>query len=104
MASACLMAGALGMRLRIDAIKVALRILLVEFREGLCWRGVPRGRYEAELGHALHQFAHALAHGRKVLVQVGRDFGQVMTLGRLGGQAEAGADGVDLLQASATVA
>ena len=52
----------------------------------------------AELGRALQQVRQRLADGGEVLVEVGRHLGQVVALGRLGGQAEADPDRVDRLQ------
>ena len=58
-----------------------------------------RGREAGRTGPPLwNSVAQRLADGGEVLVEVGRHVGQVLALGRLGGEAEADPDRIDLLQ------
>ncbi len=74
----------IGDQLRIDFIQIAAGILLVEIGHGFIRRLVPTRWIIAEQGRALDQPFERLAHGGKVLIEIGRNLAQILARRGLG--------------------
>src|SRR4029077_10661639 len=90
--------GRLGNDLGENPIEIALWILFVEAGHGLFRGRGPRGRHVTEQGRALEQVAQGLADGREILVEVGRNLGEVLALRGLSGKAQADPNSIDRLK------
>ncbi len=73
-------------------------IALVEIGDLLVGLDVERRRNDSQWRGALHQLAERLPHGRKILIEVRRHFGQIIAVLGFLGQTEADANLINLLQ------